>query len=465
MSDGGVGPASNLGRRGGSGRPRRGRTARPYPAPDRGASGSDVALAAVRALVHAEDPHAVRQVVATLVGDLGGALVPARLEPRNAIEVDVSLGLGDPTLVVVDALSVAALDLRSVLPAVLDDARAVLARMAREGEPPPPAGGTGPAAPQDLQRHLELVTVGDVDGARRHTLGLLRRGVSRGAVVEQVLAPAQREVGDRWYRGAWSVADEHAATAVTEACLGALPLATEGPSLLLVSPEGEWHSLPSRMAAVAADGVRARALGPGLPASHLQRYLEVHDPEVLALSCTMATNLISAARSIAAAQLAGVPVIAGGRAFGGDDRRAAALGADAWAGSAAELGRVVPISGEPPLDVPHEAVLADAVADELLQLVLERQAAATGWVREMDRRQQREALQDLRWITRHAAAALACDDPTVLDELLHWLDVLLTDRGVPAHVLPDATGYLADALEVETPQVAELVRTGGARLR
>lgn len=461
MTEHGPGPAAHAARR----HPGRmtSRGPRPYPVLGADAQAREIAHVALRALVHARDEATVRQVVATFIGDLGGAVVPARFEPEDALPLDVSLGLGDPTVVVVDPLSVAALGLREVLPELLADARVVLERLPLGAGPATRTGG--PVGADDLDRYLALLEVGDGSAARAFTADLLRRGVGPDALVEQVLAPAQRQVGERWYRGVWSIADEHAASGVTETALAVLPPQLDGRSVLFVAPEGEWHVLPARMAAAAAPGVAARVLGPGLPAEHLQRYLELQRPELLALSCTMSTNLLAAARSIAAAHAAGIPVVAGGRAFGDDPRRALRLGADAWAASAAELADQHPAVRGPVEPVPHEAVEADAVPDEVLVLALERQAGATAWVRAMDDRQRRHSLDDLRWLARHAAAAHACDDPAVLDDLLGWLDPLLRERGVPAAVLPDGARFLADALEPGTPSVADLLRGAADRLR
>ena len=457
------GPASHAARRHRDARFRTGADRRGYPEWD-GADTRDLALAAAQALLHATDPDDVRLVVATVVGDLGGAIVPARFEPEDALELDVALGLAEPSLVVADPASIAAMQLREVLPAVVDGARAVLVRMA--GAVPKQAG-EAPAPPAALSVYLDRLSAADADGARAFVTSLAGDGVAPASLADQVLAPAQREVGERWYRDQWTVADEHAATAITEGCLAVLPTGAEGPRVVVALPEGEWHALAGRLAATAATGTRARALGPGLPAAQLLRYLESEQPAALALSCTMATNLLSAAASIAAAHAAGVPVVAGGRAFGAGPGRALRLGADGWAVSTSQLADLVPTLtvGAQEAEIPAEAVLADAVPREVLVLALERHAAATPWVAGLGERDRRQSVEDLRWITRHAAAALACDDPTVLDDLMGWLDALLTARGVPSEVLPDGAAYLADALEAETPAVADLVRTCAARLR
>jgi methanogenic corrinoid protein MtbC1 len=453
-----LGPASQAGRRAGR---RQRPTERPYPLCPDGAA--QVALAATRALLRTSTADDVAAVVRTAVADLGGACVPARLEPDDVLGVDVSLGLSEPVLVVADPLSVATLELRAVLPQLVEDARLALHRLPASA---PMAAGTRNAEPEALGRYVDALAAGDGNATAAVVRRLLLSGVRAESVAEHVLAPAQREVGERWYAGRWSVADEHAATSLTEAAAASLPLPTTGPVVVFAAPAEEWHTLPGRLAAVAAGGVRAVVLGPGVPAEHLGRYLEEARPAALALSCTIATSLIAAADTIAAAHEVGVPVVAGGRAFGTDDARALALGADAWAASAGGLADLVqglrqrPDAGQ----VPQQARLADAVPDALLLMALERQAEGSDWIRRMNPWQQRHSVADLRWIARHAAAAHACRDPRLLDELLQWLDRLLRARGVPAVVLPDGSRYLADALEAETPDVAELLLAAVDRL-
>ena len=88
-----------------------------------------VLLAAMRALLRAKDSHDVVDVVATLVRDMGGAVVPARLEPRDALPVDVSLGESEPLVPVAAAVSVARVRLERVLPTFVDDARTTVERL------------------------------------------------------------------------------------------------------------------------------------------------------------------------------------------------------------------------------------------------------------------------------------------------------------------------------------------------
>lgn len=90
-------------------------------------------LAATRALLSASTPQEVAGIVATLVRDLGGGLVPARLaQPGSVIQLDVSLGLSEPMLPWAEPVSVAAMRLSRALPGVVQDARQVLDRLRGE---------------------------------------------------------------------------------------------------------------------------------------------------------------------------------------------------------------------------------------------------------------------------------------------------------------------------------------------
>jgi GGDEF domain-containing protein len=91
-------------------------------------------LAATRALLTADDPRQVAAVVATLVHDLGGALLPARLVEDGPLPLDVSLGTGEPLLPWADPVSLAALRLEAVLPGFVEDARTVVDRLRRDAQ-------------------------------------------------------------------------------------------------------------------------------------------------------------------------------------------------------------------------------------------------------------------------------------------------------------------------------------------
>lgn len=321
-----------------------------------------------------------------------------------------------------------------------------------------------------VEGYFQSVSDVDARGATDFVLEMFDEGTPVPRIISEVLGPAQVRVGELWQQGDWSVADEHAATAITEVATLALghaarpQAASQQRHVVVVCPEGEWHTLPARMTAVVAASPEARVtvLGPSLPGDQLARRLAGGDVDLLALSCTMPTNLLGAARSIAVAHEHNIPVLVGGRAFGDTPLRAHALGADAWSNDAAALlgpppGRTGQ-SVEPALDV----LMLDTVDAAVVELAYARMVAAFPRLAAMTAEQQTRTREDFVWMARHAAAALLADDPRIVDELLLWLRSLLAGR-VPAQVLTTSALLLADAVEPDAPRGAELLRDAADR--
>ena len=177
---------------------------------------------------------------------------------------------------------------------------------------------------------------GDAALALNQILDLMSAGSSFEEVLFDVLVPIQTDVGKRWATGDYGVGDEHAISAAVETVVallaGSFDQPADGDHIVVASAEGETHSLPARVisAYLTYREFRVTNLGATLPTEELGDFLALHEPSALVLTCSMAANLPGARRSIAAAHAAGVPVVAGGMAFGESDAHAVALGADAW---------------------------------------------------------------------------------------------------------------------------------------
>ena len=187
-----------------------------------------------------------------------------------------------------------------------------------------------------VHRYLELIDVADRRGALALVADLAAAGVSVETLVLELLAPAQREVGVRWERRQCTVAQEHAATAITDAALALVTLddiASPLGHVLVGCVEGEWHLMAARMAAeiFRERGWATTFLGPSVPAVDLAAYVAATRPDAVALSCSLAILLPGAQRCILACREKDVPVLAGGAGFASDGRYAVALGASAWA--------------------------------------------------------------------------------------------------------------------------------------
>lgn len=323
-----------------------------------------------------------------------------------------------------------------------------------------------------LEAYFRTVTDVDEAEATRVVLTLLDEGTPLERITAEVLGAAQVRVGRLWEQGRWSVADEHAATAVTETALSALAAAARRrPSqqrrhVLLACAQGEWHTLPARMAATLAGthDVRVTVAGPSMPADQLGRRLSAGDVDVLALSCTLPTNLLGAAHCVRAAHEAGVPVVAGGRAFGDTPRRALAIGADGWSARPAALATMpLAISGRDPRITP-EMVLLDTVDDATVLAAYDLLVRAVPGLGAASAYEQGRTRESLRWMARFAGASVLVDDASILDDCFAWLGRVLDGR-VPEPVAATAAHVVADRVQHFAPSGASALRQAADRLR
>ena len=284
-----------------------------------------------------------------------------------------------------------------------------------------------------------------------------------------LLADVQREVGRRWQGQGWSVADEHAATALADLALAAAALRfpmgepTLG-SVVVTCAEEEWHVLPARMFAeqLRAYGWDVVFLGASTPADHLARYLARRPVVAVAVSCSVPVHLPGARRSVVAAHEVGVPVVAGGAAFGTTPARALAVGADAWATSIEQAHRAasswsgcsLPLASprddreQVALAADRQAVVEDAMAD----LALHLPAMGAYSPRELKKTQ-----EDLDYIIRFVEAAVLTADDTVVVEFVGWLVPLLSARGVSPNAVLLGIQSLRRCLPGEHESAARLL--------
>lgn len=105
-------------------------------------------------------------------------------------------------------------------------------------------------------------------------LGVQLAALGPRRFARDVAAPLLRDVGDRWSRGEFSVAQEHLASSATRGMLGAALRASsdhDGPRIVFTTPTGERHEFGALIAAVVAMGAGAAVtyLGPDTPADEL----------------------------------------------------------------------------------------------------------------------------------------------------------------------------------------------------
>ena len=324
-----------------------------------------------------------------------------------------------------------------------------------------------------LLRHMAS---SDTHGATELLEGLYDDGATLGELTA-LLSAAQDEVGRRWQSGAWSVADEHRATAVADIALATIGgyakhnvAALAAPRVAIACPEGEWHQLPARMLAVQLLdlGINVTVFGPSLPAPDLQRALTQDRPTALVLSCTMAAQLPSAETSIRAAHECAVPVLVGGRAFGDDPRRAERIAADAWAadvGTAAAL--VYRWQEHPPaLRVPAVRDYPSGLVahSEAEQAILDRVVSDPPTGSSLTPAQLRAAREDVRRIVDHVNAALILDDAAIVSEFTEWRNNVLAARHLAPDLLPIVYRAVDEVLCADNPRARHQLRLAIAAL-
>lgn len=296
----------------------------------------------------------------------------------------------------------------------------------------------------EIVGYLRQIEEADEFGAVDLVFGMLDEGVSAQDVLLRVIAPAQRRVGRLWAANRWSVAQEHAASAVSERVVAAVARRVTPPPargrVVVACVEREQHSLPTRLLAevLRLHGWRVDFLGASVPTPHLVEWIGQVNPELVALGCTLPAWLPRAHRAVAACRTADVPVLAGGAAFGADDRIARLIGADAWA-PAADVAADLLDNGSPMFTTGNGAELPpdDEYAclarrrGELLPRALELLAASYPPMRDYDPWQLEQTAEDLEHIADFLGAALYLGEMSVFTDFVTWTCGVLAARGVP----------------------------------
>jgi methanogenic corrinoid protein MtbC1 len=335
------------------------------------------------------------------------------------------------------------------------------------------------------ERLWQAVVDGDERAAAEVVHAALTDGVGEESLLLHVVAPVQERVGAEWAADRITVAQEHAATAINERIIASLAHRRDGRGtphrgrVTVACVDGEWHAFPARLVAevLSLHGWRIDYLGAQTPTPHLVAHLHRTNPDAVLLSGSIPTHLPAAHAAITACQAIGVPVLAGGRAFGPDGRYARVLGADRWAPDA--RGAVAVLAEGPTR--PDASAIRQAVDDlphladqEYTMVVQSRHQLVKQTLRDLedrfppvrgysDARRERTA-EDLAHIVDFLSTSLYIDDPDLFTTFLTWTADILTARRVPARSLVAGLDILADQLR-DFPRATRLIRQGATALR
>lgn len=327
-----------------------------------------------------------------------------------------------------------------------------------------PAGPLGPARAAYLGALEEL----DRDGAVTQIRTLTEAGHPVVDVVRDVLVPAQTEVGLQWEQGRRSVAWEHAATSIAECALLSMPVpapAQPRGNIVLTCAEGEGHTLPARMQAqlLSSLGWDPILMLPALEAPFLAEFLERRAVAAVAISCSLPRHLHGCLPLVEAAHRAGLPVMAGGAAFGADQSRAGRLGVDHHTDDAEDAGdrlgrwREQPpsrLAKPAPVDPEHGRLMASA--GELLEeamVVLSREYP--DWP--ADWSETDAAREDFSHALALLGAALLVEDERIVADGLAWRRRYWAGRHEPMGAVEERLAALARVIPPTLPRSAALL--------
>ncbi|QZY28249.1 cobalamin B12-binding domain-containing protein [Nocardioides coralli] len=325
--------------------------------------------------------------------------------------------------------------------------------------------------PDEVESYWAAVRGTDLEGAAAVAEAVYRRTSSVEAVLQGLVVESQQRVGSLWAHGEWTVADEHAATAINEVVAHRIGLHVPGPQtgpLLLVScVEREWHALPALVVTLVmrARGWRTELLGANTSRDELVDRILDQGPRAVLLSASLASSLPRTRRQVEAVRGTGTPVVVGGRAFDAAGRRAERIGASAHATGPAEAAARLDAL---PHHVPPAPPLRDAAAREAADLqartgdVVRRVMLVTFATLDLPPEEHAPDLWSgvlagfLPHVVDGVVGALVTDDPTVVAETRSWLVEVLGARLADPRALDALWGALEHELR-DYPEVTRLL--------
>lgn len=317
-----------------------------------------------------------------------------------------------------------------------------------------PRAGQWMGVEQDRDDYWVAVRAGDRPGALEAVRRIRAAGHTPLEIIEDVIVPVQERLGELWLSGGCTGAQEQLATSINEGIVHWLcsfaPAPDPARPLVLVACL-DRHELPALVVSegLLAAGYRTAFAGGDTDQHELLRQVLVRKPRALLVSASLTSSLAQVKQLLGHVRAIGIPVVVGGRAFGGDAARAEAVGATAYAesveGVVALLGelppRLPPQTPEPPTAADVEAAWLGEYRSEITPYVLRALAArhparpAAAWWGELE--------GHVDHVLGCLAASLVTGDETIMIEVRDWLSRVLAARGAGPALVHDVWEVLA----------------------
>lgn len=142
---------------------------------------------------------------------------------------------------------------------------------------------------ETVDRLISLVLANDFIRFE-HVLGQAAVALPPRELIDEVFFPLLQRVGDRWYAGELTIAQEHAVSGNLRNLIGAMirifPRRAGNRSIVFATLPGERHEFGILLLSLlaASEGITCHYLGPDLPVEEIARAVFVHHADVVALS-------------------------------------------------------------------------------------------------------------------------------------------------------------------------------------
>jgi MerR family transcriptional regulator, light-induced transcriptional regulator len=151
-------------------------------------------------------------------------------------------------------------------------------------------------------RMFHQLISGDERGARKLSGGLVADGVPLSQVIQEIIAPALRRIGEEWRAGRMAIWVEHQASAIVERILGEqhpTPRGRRRGVAMVAAVSGDSHSLPTSMAAAALreDNWAVHHLGADMPSDEIVRFCTETALDLAVLTVTTTDTKLTATRT------------------------------------------------------------------------------------------------------------------------------------------------------------------------
>lgn len=186
----------------------------------------------------------------------------------------------------------------------------------RQAPAPPPAPGA-----QRIQRQAAKMEAALTSGDQAEAAAIARRLVDEGAsvttVLQTIVTPVLRTIGEAWQDGDSGVWVEHRATAIVERIIGELmpnPRGRRRGTAMVAAVAGDEHALPTTMATVALREAnwRVHHLGANMPVEELVEFCASHEIDLAVLSITNPNCSVLATDTAGRLRAGGTDALLGG---------------------------------------------------------------------------------------------------------------------------------------------------------